>query len=60
MRAYARLLASIGINAVVINGTHRPRPGCSPIICPDVSRLAAVFREYGIAIYLSVNFGPMS
>jgi alpha-glucuronidase len=46
VRAYARLLASIGINAV----------GLVNADLPDVARLAAVFREYGIAVSLSVEF----
>jgi alpha-glucuronidase len=46
VRAYARLLASIGINAVALANAD----------LPDVARLAAVFREYGIAVSLSVEF----
>jgi alpha-glucuronidase len=46
IRAYARLLASIGINAVALANAD----------LPDVARLASVFREYGIAVSLSVEF----
>jgi alpha-glucuronidase len=46
VRAYARLLASIGINAVALATAE----------LPDVARLAGVFREYGIAISLAVDF----
>ncbi|WP_371405090.1 alpha-glucuronidase [Kribbella sp. NBC_00662] len=46
VRAYARLLASIGINAVALANAD----------LPEVARLAAVFREYGIAVSLSVEF----
>ncbi|TCO13162.1 alpha-glucuronidase [Kribbella steppae] len=58
VRAYARLLASIGINAVVINNgnVHAAETRLITDHLADVSRMAAVFREYGIAIYLSVNF----
>ena len=47
VRAYARLLASIGINAVAI---------ANVTVLADLSRLAAVFREYGIALSLTVDF----
>ncbi|MEV5964823.1 alpha-glucuronidase [Kribbella sp. NPDC051952] len=47
VRAYARLLASIGINAVAFKLTDD---------LSDLARLAAVFREYGIAVSLSVEF----
>jgi alpha-glucuronidase len=58
VRAYARLLASIGINAVVLNNgnVHAAETRLITDHLADVSRLAGVFREYGIAIYLSVNF----
>ncbi|TDW17016.1 alpha-glucuronidase [Kribbella kalugense] len=46
VRAYARLLASIGINAVSFANAE----------LPDVARLASVFREYGIAVSLVVEF----
>ncbi|MEV0799756.1 alpha-glucuronidase [Kribbella sp. NPDC050281] len=62
VRGYARLLASIGINAVAINNVnvHAAETRLITDHLPDVSRLAAVFREYGIAVYLSVNFAaPM-
>ena len=47
VRAYARLLASIGINAVAIRLTDE---------LSGAARLAAVFREYGITVGLSVEF----
>jgi alpha-glucuronidase len=57
VRAYARLLASIGINAVAINNVNVGAAETRLLTdhLPDVSRLAAVFREYGIALSLSVN-----
>ncbi|MEU4191033.1 alpha-glucuronidase [Kribbella sp. NPDC026611] len=45
VRSYARLLASVGINAVALTS--------GPL--PDMARLAAVFREYGIAVSLAVE-----
>ncbi|MEU8227176.1 alpha-glucuronidase [Kribbella sp. NPDC048915] len=46
VRSYARLLASVGINAVALATAE----------LPDVARLAGVFREYGIALNLAVDF----
>jgi len=58
VRAYARLLASIGINAVAINNVNVQAAETRLLTehLPEVSRLAAVFREYGIAVSLSVTF----
>lgn len=69
---YARLLASVGINGIVLNdvNTTRPgRPGDLDHICaiegahliadaqiPKVAALASVFSRYGIRPYLSINF----
>jgi alpha-glucuronidase len=55
---YARLLGSIGINAVALNNVnvHRREAELLTTRLPDVARLAAVFREHGIAVYLSVDF----
>jgi len=69
---YARLLASVGINGIVLNdvNTTRPeRPGDLAATgefegldllderhLPKVAALAAVFRRYGIRTYLSVNY----
>jgi len=56
---YARLLASVGINAISINNVNVHETETSLIseeMLPEVARLAAVFRRYGIAVYLSINF----
>lgn len=69
---YARLLASIGINGIVLNDVNTTRPS-SPGDLPGttawegvhlldddhldrVAALAAVFRRYGVRTYLAVNF----
>ncbi|ADQ04276.1 Alpha-glucuronidase [Caldicellulosiruptor owensensis OL] len=56
---YARLLASIGINGVVINNVN-VRDKAIWLITPkylnDLSKIAEVFRLYGIKLYLSINF----
>ncbi|PRY44512.1 alpha-glucuronidase [Umezawaea tangerina] len=56
--AYARLLASIGINRVGLNNVnvHRTEARLLTDLLPDVVRLAAVFRPQGIKVCLSVSF----
>jgi alpha-glucuronidase len=59
IRDYARLLASIGINRLCINN---PNAGGSAgrfiteQYLPEVGKLAAIFRPFGIRLMLSVNF----
>ncbi len=62
-RDYARLIASIGINAIVINNVN-VKNAASLLITDTyfekVAELSRVFAEYGIALYLSLNFAsPM-
>lgn len=58
---YARANASIGINGTVLNNVN-----ANPVILKNeylkkVAALAAVFRPYGIRVFLSVNFAsPIS
>ncbi|MEK0314814.1 alpha-glucuronidase family glycosyl hydrolase [Cohnella sp. 56] len=59
IRDYARLQASIGINAVAINNVNVHDEETRLLAgdrLADVARVADVLREYGIALYLSVNF----
>ncbi|MFC4551130.1 MULTISPECIES: alpha-glucuronidase family glycosyl hydrolase [Halorussus] len=69
---YARLLASVGINGIVLNNvntTKPPRESANAAFdafegwrlletrrLEDLTGLASVFRRYGIRTYLSVNF----
>ncbi|MCL1936586.1 MAG: alpha-glucuronidase [Defluviitaleaceae bacterium] len=56
---YARLLASVGINAVSINNVNVHKIETYLIREPllsCVSDIAYIFRKYGIKLYLSVNF----
>lgn len=55
---YARLLASCGINAIAINNVnvHRVESRLLTDFLPDVSKLAAIFRQYAIKLYLSINY----
>ncbi|OXS57245.1 alpha-glucuronidase [Cohnella sp. CIP 111063] len=63
IRDYARLLASVGINAVAINNVNVHRQESLLITgayLPSVAQLADIFRAYGIRLFLSVNFaGPI-
>jgi alpha-glucuronidase len=56
---YARLLASVGVNAVAINNVN-VRPDAARLITPDllpqVAALAAIFRSCGVRLILSVSY----
>lgn len=56
---YARLIASVGINATVINNVN-VRDGATLLIGhkyrSKVGKLAAIFAKYGIRLFLSLNF----
>ncbi len=59
IREYARLLASVGLNAISINNVNVHRQETMLIteaFLPDVAQIAAVFRSYGITLFLSVNY----
>ncbi|WP_151737108.1 alpha-glucuronidase family glycosyl hydrolase [Paenibacillus tengchongensis] len=59
VRDYARLLASVGINGISVNNVNVHRLETLFITeryLPDVAELAGIFREYGIRLYLSVNY----
>lgn len=56
---YARLLASVGINAIAINNVnvhHRETALIDDSLLPSVAQIAAIFRQYAIRLFLSVNF----
>ena len=55
-KEYARANASIGINGTVLNNVNASPEILSPAYLQKVKALAAVFRPYGIRVYLSVNF----
>ena len=63
VRAYARLLAACGINAVSVNNVnvHQAEAHLLTDRLDEVATLAEVFRPYGIRVHLSVNFAaPLS
>jgi alpha-glucuronidase len=57
---YARLLASVGINRISINNVN-VRDAAKLLITeeylPELAKVAAVFRPFGIKLLLSINFG---
>ena len=59
---YARMLASVGINGIVLNNVNTAKNGLTgwklitTHYLPKVAALASVFRRYGVRTYLSVNF----
>lgn len=59
VRDYARLMAAVQLNAVVINNVNVHETETKLItkeFLPQVARVAEVFRAYGIRLYLSINF----
>lgn len=59
IRQYARLLASVGINAVLINNVNVHRPETFFVTgeaLAEIRRISDVLAAYGIKTYLSVNF----
>jgi alpha-glucuronidase len=58
VRAYARLLAASGVNAVTVNNVnvHRTESHLLTDRLDEVAALADLFRPYGIRVHLSVNF----
>ncbi|GAE29725.1 alpha-glucuronidase family glycosyl hydrolase [Halalkalibacter hemicellulosilyticus] len=59
VKDYARLLASVGINAISINNVNVFEVETHLItkrFLPDVAEVADVFRAYGIKTFLSINY----
>jgi alpha-glucuronidase len=60
---YARLLASVGVNAISINNVNVTAEAARLLTeahLPGLARLAGIFRDYGIRLFLSVSFdSPM-
>ncbi len=63
IRDYARLMASVGLNGIVLNNVNVHRLETRLITkeyLPLVSRTADIFRQYGIKTFLSINYcSPM-
>ena len=55
-REYARANASIGINGTVLNNVNASPDILTEDYLKKVKAIAAVFRPYGLKVYLSINF----
>ncbi|MBX3433217.1 MAG: hypothetical protein KF847_07840 [Pirellulales bacterium] len=53
---YARLLASVGINGCSINNVNADPRVISAEYLPEVARIAAAMRPWGVQVYLSLSF----
>ncbi|KAK3904479.1 family 67 putative glycoside hydrolase [Staphylotrichum tortipilum] len=53
---YARILASIGINAVVVNNVNADPKTLTPANMDGLARIADVFRPYGVQLAVALNF----
>jgi len=59
IRDYARMMAAVGLNAISINNVnvHETETRLiTPELLPSVAAAADIFREYGVRLFLSVNF----
>lgn len=59
IRDYARMMAAVGLNAIAVNNVNVHETESSligPELLPSVAAVADRFREYGIRLFLSVNF----
>ncbi len=54
--AYGRLLASVGINGVVVNNVNANATLLSTRNMDGLARIADVFRPYGVRLGISLNF----
>jgi alpha-glucuronidase len=53
---YARLLASIGIDGCTVNNVNANPRTLAPDFLPQLARIAAVFRPWGVRLSISVDF----
>jgi alpha-glucuronidase len=54
---YARLLASLGIDACSINNVNADPRLLSPEYAPEIARIAGAMRPWGVHVAISVDFG---
>ncbi len=58
---YARLLASVGVNGVAVNNVNADPRLLAPGFVPQLARLADVFRPWGVALAIAIDFAsPMT
>ena len=53
---YGRMLASIGINACSINNVNADPGILSAEMLPEIARIAAAFRPWGVRVAIAVDF----
>jgi alpha-glucuronidase len=53
---YARLLASLGVNGCAVNNVNSDLRMLSSDFIPELARLAAAFRPWGVRMAISVDF----
>jgi alpha-glucuronidase len=53
---YARALASLGMNGVVLNNVNASAAQLGPESLKKVALIADILRPYGVKVYLSANF----
>jgi alpha-glucuronidase len=56
VRDYARLLASLGINGCAINNVNANTRVISTEFLPQLARVAAAFRPWGVRLAISLDF----
>ena len=54
---YGRLLASIGINGCAINNVNADARVLAPDFLPEMTRIAAALRPWGVRVFVAVDFG---
>jgi alpha-glucuronidase len=55
-RDYARLLASVGINACAVNNVNADARAITDEFLPQLVRLASAFRPWGVRLALAIDF----
>lgn len=56
VRDYARLMASVGINACSINNVNANPRVITPELLPQLARVAEAFRPWGVRLFVSIDF----
>ena len=56
VRDYARLMASVGINACSINNVNANPRVIAPEFLPQLVRVADAFRPWGVRLFVSIDF----
>jgi alpha-glucuronidase len=56
VRDYARMLASLGINACAVNNVNANPRAITPVFLPQLARIAGVFRPWGVRVAVSIDF----